>query len=247
MYLPLGETTTFGQNSVGSSPAGAMEYRRRGGVRDGSSGRRLKKSTTAVIAKAATRAIRAQRCRRMVRCGPAFGGELSARLVCESAPVPSTGARNLYPLPGSVSTKRGLEAESPSASRILLIAVFRLCSKSTWVSGQTFSWSSSRVTARPGFSSSSAKARNGCSCNRTRSPLLRNCPASRSTSKTPKRTTLGRSDSTTPSTPRFYRRKIAGENNRCHQQSDESLASRLMRLDFGPLAAHASEALTLDR
>ena len=45
-----------------------------------------------------------------------------------------TGAMNLYPRRGSVSTKRGLSAESPRASRSLLIAVFRLLSKSTNVS-----------------------------------------------------------------------------------------------------------------
>ena len=35
-----------------------------------------------------------------------------------------TGAMNLYPRLASVSTKRGLAAESPKASRILLMAVF---------------------------------------------------------------------------------------------------------------------------
>jgi hypothetical protein len=36
------------------------------------------------------------------------------------------GAMNRYPRRGRVSTKRGFSDESPSASRILLIAVFRL-------------------------------------------------------------------------------------------------------------------------
>src|SRR5437016_4909421 len=39
-----------------------------------------------------------------------------------------------YPRRGRVSMYRGLSAESPSASRILPIAVARLCSKSTKVS-----------------------------------------------------------------------------------------------------------------
>ena len=48
--------------------------------------------------------------------------------------------------------KRGLSAESPSASRSLLIEVFRLLSKSTNVSaGQMLGRSSSRVTTSPGL------------------------------------------------------------------------------------------------
>ena len=47
--------------------------------------------------------------------------------------------------------KHGLSAESPSASRSLLIAVFRLLSKSTNVSADQFSErNSSRVTTSPG-------------------------------------------------------------------------------------------------
>jgi len=62
-----------------------------------------------------------------------------------------TGTRKRYPRRGSVSTKRGLSAESPRASRSLLIAVFRLLSKSTKVScGQICERNSSRVTTSPG-------------------------------------------------------------------------------------------------
>ena len=51
--------------------------------------------------------------------------------------------------------KRGLSAESPRASRSLLMALFRLWSKSTNVSeGQSRQRSSSRVTTWPGRSSS---------------------------------------------------------------------------------------------
>jgi hypothetical protein len=38
----------------------------------------------------------------------------------------STGAMKRYPRRARVSRKRGLEAKSPSASRILFTAVFRL-------------------------------------------------------------------------------------------------------------------------
>ncbi len=54
--------------------------------------------------------------------------------------------------------KCGLSAESPRASRSLLMALFRPWSKSTKVSaGQTFLRSSSRVTTCPGCSSSIAR------------------------------------------------------------------------------------------
>ena len=46
----------------------------------------------------------------------------------------SIAAMNRYPRRGSVSIKRGVSAESPSASRNRLIAVLRPCSKSTNVS-----------------------------------------------------------------------------------------------------------------
>jgi len=52
-----------------------------------------------------------------------------------------------YPRRGRVSTKRAVSAESPSASRILLIIVFRLCSTSTNVSGQRRFCNSSRRDA----------------------------------------------------------------------------------------------------
>ena len=48
--------------------------------------------------------------------------------VTAAAAVPLTvmGAMNRYPRRGKVSTNLGFSAESPSTSRILLIAVFRL-------------------------------------------------------------------------------------------------------------------------
>ncbi len=59
----------------------------------------------------------------------------------------STGARNRYPRRGTVSTNRGAVAESPNASRTLLIAVLSPRSNSTKVSaGQSLCCSSSRVT-----------------------------------------------------------------------------------------------------
>ena len=74
------------------------------------------------------------------------------------APIISTGAMKRYPRRCIVSTKRGLSAESPSASRNLLMAAFRPCSKSTNVSaGQSFLCNSSRVTTWPGCSSSIAR------------------------------------------------------------------------------------------
>ncbi len=76
----------------------------------------------------------------------------------------STGQMKRYPCRGRVSINRGPCTESPRASRILLMAVPRLCSKSTKVSSdQTCLRNSSRVTSVPGRSSSRARTRKGCS------------------------------------------------------------------------------------
>jgi len=86
------------------------------------------------------------------------GGQVSpgAILPLAAPSTPVTDAMNRYPRRGIVSINRGLSAESPSASRSLMIAVFRLLSKSTKVSADQF-WerSSSRVTTSPGRCSSS--------------------------------------------------------------------------------------------
>jgi len=88
--------------------------------------------------------------------------------------------------------KRGLSAESPSASRSLLIAVFRLLSKSTKVlAGQFWERSSSRVTTSLGRCSRTVRTWKGCSCNLTRTPRLRNSPERTSTSYTPNRKMVG--------------------------------------------------------
>src|SRR5215468_1552923 len=64
-----------------------------------------------------------------------------------AAKGPVTGARNLYPRLARVSTNRGLSAESRRTSRSLLMAAFRLWSKSTNVSaGHRRRFNSSRVT-----------------------------------------------------------------------------------------------------
>lgn len=55
----------------------------------------------------------------------------------------------------------GLSDESPSTSRILLIAVLRLCSTSTKVSGQSRFCNSSRVTISPGCSRSMVRTLKG--------------------------------------------------------------------------------------
>src|SRR3984957_19751540 len=68
----------------------------------------------------------------------------------------------------------GTSAESPSTSRNRLIAVFRLVSKSTYVSaGHSAPCSSSRVTRTPAVSSSLRNTTNGCSCSRSFTPLRR--------------------------------------------------------------------------
>ena len=64
----------------------------------------------------------------------------------------STGAMKRYPRRGRVSTKRGLSEESPRASRTRFTAALRPCSKSPKESeGQSFCFSSSRVTSSPGW------------------------------------------------------------------------------------------------
>src|SRR5690349_1077873 len=123
-----------------------------------------------------------------------------------------TGAMNRYPRRGNVSIKRGLSAESPSASRSLLIAVFRLFSKSTKVSGGQF-WfrSSSRVTTSPVLCSSTVRTRNGCSCSLILTPCLRSSPDRRSTWKVANRTTpefcVSKAIDTPP--PRYWESSIA--------------------------------------
>ena len=100
----------------------------------------------------------------------------------------SAGARNRYPRRGSVSIKLGASAESPSASRTLLIAAFRPFSKSTNVSApQSLPRSSSRVTISPECSNSITSTRKGWSGTRIRTPFLRTSPERRLTSKGPNR------------------------------------------------------------
>ncbi len=90
-----------------------------------------------------------------------------------------TGARNRYPRCASVSINRGFSAESPSASRSLLMAVPSEWSKSTIVSPpHSRCWISSRVTTSPGRSSRQTSTRNGCACSRIRIPDLRSSPDS---------------------------------------------------------------------
>ena len=55
--------------------------------------------------------------------GEAVGRGASA---VNAAALISTGAMKRYPRRARVSTKRGFDAESPSASRILFTAVLRL-------------------------------------------------------------------------------------------------------------------------
>src|SRR6267143_1715261 len=84
--------------------------------------------------------------------------------------------------------KRGLSAESPSASRSLLIALLRPWSKSTKeFDGQSLLRSSSRVTTCPGFASSISRIRSGCSCSLILTPCLRSSPARTSNANMPKR------------------------------------------------------------
>jgi plasmid stabilization system protein ParE len=83
-------------------------------------------------------------------------------------PFPNQGhqRRDLTSRPVRFQTVRnyliGFSASSPKASRSFLTAVFNPSSKSTNVSsGQRRFCSSSRVTARPGFSASTPRRRSG--------------------------------------------------------------------------------------
>jgi len=69
------------------------------------------------------------------------------------------------------------------------IAALMPCSNSTTVSwGQSILRSSSRDTTSPGWFSSIARMRNGCSCSFSLTPCLRNSAVATSSSKEPKRT-----------------------------------------------------------
>jgi hypothetical protein len=83
---------------------------------------------------------------------------------------------------------REFSGESPKAALNFLIAVFRLCSKSTKVpAGQSFCRSSSLVTVSPCLSSNIDKTQKGWPDKRTRTPCFRNSRATRFAWKTPKR------------------------------------------------------------
>src|SRR5262245_17345404 len=85
---------------------------------------------------------------------------------------------------------RGRSAESPSASRNRLTALFKPRSKSTNVSAaHSRRCSSSRVTSSPGCSSRSRSTSNDWSRSLTRTPCFRSSPDRGSTSKIPKRIT----------------------------------------------------------
>src|SRR5260221_2631000 len=89
-----------------------------------------------------------------------------------------------------VSMYREFSDESPSAVRSFLIAVFRLCSKSTKVSDDhSFCRISSRVTTSPGFSSRTDRMQNGWPDRRIRTPCLRSSRCVRFAWNTPKRNT----------------------------------------------------------
>jgi hypothetical protein len=104
-------------------------------------------------------------------------------------PSMTTGAMNRYPRLASVSMNRGFSAESPRASRILLMALAIPCSKSMVVlSPQTSCCNCSRVTTSPGLDKSAASTLNGWTCSLTRRPAFRISPAPKSTSKVPKQT-----------------------------------------------------------
>ena len=106
-----------------------------------------------------------------------------------AAPTASVGRRPI--ISANMPAPRdpiGRKPESPSASRSLLIEVFRPLSKSTKVSvGQIAKRNSSRVTTSPGRCTRIVRIWKGCSCNLTRTPCLRTSPARTSTSNTPKR------------------------------------------------------------
>ena len=80
--------------------------------------------------------------------------------------------------------KRGVSAESPSASRSRFIAALMLCSKSTIVlPGQSCLRRSSRVTSSPGRSTSMPRIRSGCPSSLIFAPPLRSSRARLSNSK----------------------------------------------------------------
>src|SRR6266481_9708287 len=86
---------------------------------------------------------------------------------------------------------REFSGESPSAARSFLIALFRLCSKSTKVSeDHSLRRISSREITSPGFSSKMERMQKGWPGKRMRTPCFRNSRAARFTWKTPKRRTL---------------------------------------------------------
>src|SRR5258707_6510093 len=102
---------------------------------------------------------------------------------------PLTGAMKRYPRRASVSMNTGTSADSPSASRNLLIAVFRPVSKSTKVSpGQSLLRNSSRATTSPGRSTKVATTWNACSWSITFLPAWGNAQPWKFTSNLPKRT-----------------------------------------------------------
>ena len=83
--------------------------------------------------------------------GDAITGSMEA---ASSTDCSSTVPMRRYPRRGRVSTYRGVIAESPSASRSLLIAAFRPWVQSTREApGQRRRCSSSRVTSSPGCAS----------------------------------------------------------------------------------------------
>jgi len=85
---------------------------------------------------------------------------------------------------------RGVSAELPSTSRMRPIALWRLWSKSTKVSaGHSWLVSSSRVTRLPAHCSNIPRTFMGWPYRRSLTPLLRNSPACRSSSKVSNRRT----------------------------------------------------------
>src|SRR5712675_1169578 len=99
---------------------------------------------------------------------------------------------------------REFSGESPSAARSFLIALFRLCSKSTNVSeDHSLCRISSRVITCPGFSSRMDRMQKGWPGNLTRTPCLRNSRAARFIWKTPKRRTRLRDTSLVSATVHY--------------------------------------------
>src|SRR5581483_5678147 len=125
---------------------------------------------------------------RVSLCVEAACGCGSALQPSKSGVTASTGTRKRYPRRERVWMNRGLDAESPNASRSLLTMVFRLWSKSTNVSaGHRRCCNSSRVTTSPERSSSISNAWKGWSGTRIFTPCLRSSPLAESASNVPKR------------------------------------------------------------